>query len=506
MAAGGEEQTEAPVREGEVIAGKYEVLRVVARGGMGVVVAARHIELGHSVALKFLLRTVALLGPEAIPRFQREARSIVQMKSEHVVRVSDVGTLPSGEPYLVMELLEGTDLKELVEKQGPVSIARAADYVIQALDALAEAHAVGIVHRDIKPANLFMTKRADGSPLIKVLDFGVAKVTDPLKLQAASPTATGSMMGSPQYMAPEQILNAKDVDARCDVWALGAVLFELVTGKVPFDGESIGVLFNQIMNLGPTPLSKHLSDVSPEFEMIVMQCLEKDVSKRISNVADLAKRLLPFAPPTLASEVARIERLIRPAPASGGTAASNERKPIEPPRAPDVPSLDAPRIIIQPSQHPSPPQPIANTGSAWGLGKTSNAPNPENAAVAKMSVHSSSRLPIILGAVIVMLITVGTLGAYQHKRTQDTEQQRVDTSASGPLITADAAPLLLVTPSSVASTTTADPSASALASGSASVPRPTVLKLPTPATPATSAHPSTSSSSTKSNPIDMKLQ
>src|SRR5882724_4843576 len=215
-------------REGDVLAGKFRIERVLGVGGMGMVVSAMHIHLDERVAIKFLLPE-ALSNGEAVARFGREARAAVKIRSEHVARVTDVGALDTGAPYMVMELLRGQDLSQLLRDQGALSVHLAVLYVLQACEALAEAHAIGIVHRDLKPANLFLTSRADGSPCVKVLDFGISKVTSASGSGSdMGMTRTQSIMGSPLYMSPEQMASSRDVDQRADIWAVGCVLYELV--------------------------------------------------------------------------------------------------------------------------------------------------------------------------------------------------------------------------------------------------------------------------------------
>ncbi len=205
-----------PVVEGDVIAGKYRVDRAVGRGGMGIVVAASHLFLPQRVAIKLLLSTES---PALVQRFLREARAVVRLKGEHVVRVFDVGELGSGIPHIVMEYLEGEDLSDVLRARGTLSVVDAADYVLQACLAMAEAHAAGIVHRDLKPANLFLTTTPGGATLIKVLDFGVSKeVPGSTEGVGGSLTQTREMLGSPIYMSPEQMRSSRSVDARSDVW------------------------------------------------------------------------------------------------------------------------------------------------------------------------------------------------------------------------------------------------------------------------------------------------
>src|SRR5580692_1093404 len=218
----------APVSEGDLLAGKYRVERVLGAGGMGIVVAARHEQLDQMVAIKFV-RDEALDNEEAVQRFLREARAAVKLKSEHVARVLDVGKLDSGAPYMVMEYLEGNDLGHILTEQGPMEAAAATDWILQACEAVAEAHAAGIVHRDLKPENLFLTNTVGGTQKIKVLDFGVSKSMGGASGELSNLTRTRAMLGSPLYMAPEQMRSSRDVDARADIWALGVVLFQLLT-------------------------------------------------------------------------------------------------------------------------------------------------------------------------------------------------------------------------------------------------------------------------------------
>jgi serine/threonine-protein kinase len=283
-----------PVREGELVAGKYRVERILGAGGMGVVVAARHQELDQLVAIKFV-RDEVLGNGEAIERFVREARAVARLRSEHVARVLDVGTLESGTPYIVMEFLEGMDAAEALARSGPMPLDLAASLVLQVCEALSEAHAAGVVHRDLKPQNLFLTRTVGGSLKVKVLDFGVSKVGR-LAAEGAL-TRTSAMLGSPLYMAPEQMRSSRDVDARVDVWALGVVLFELLTTRSPFEAESMPELVLRVATERPLPLSRLRPDLPGAVVAVVERCLEKEPSKRFANVAELASALDPFAVP-----------------------------------------------------------------------------------------------------------------------------------------------------------------------------------------------------------------
>lgn len=288
--------------QGDLIAGKYQVEHVLGEGAMGVVVSALHLTLRQRVAIKVLLPQ-AMERPEGIARFLREARAAAAVQSEHVARVLDVGTLENGIPYLVMEFLSGTDFARLLQERGPLPIPETVDFVLQAGEAVAEAHARGIVHRDLKPGNLFLTTRADGSPLVKVLDFGLSKTPD------EALTATGVVMGSPQYMPPEQITGLKNVDQRADVWALGAILYRLLTGRCPFPGSTVAAICTGVLTEVPRSMRSMCREIPEALDAVVLGCLVKDPDRRIQSVSELAKRLAPFAPPSSAPSLECIRRL-----------------------------------------------------------------------------------------------------------------------------------------------------------------------------------------------------
>ena len=294
----------AGLGEGEILAGKYRLERILGVGGMGVVVAAHHVHLDAKVAIKFLLPEM-LAYPEAALRFAREARNAVRIANEHVARVWDVGTLDNGAPYMVMEYLQGADVSSLLARGGPLSVEDAVDFVLQAMEAIAEAHALGIVHRDLKPANLFCIRRPDGRLSIKVLDFGISKAIVPGAVsQNLATTAPATLMGSPFYMSPEQIESANLVDPRTDIWAMGVILFEILTGRVPFYGETIAEVTFKVAARPPPSISR--SDVPEGLERAVCTCLEKDRERRFRNVAELALALLPFGSKRAKASVERI--------------------------------------------------------------------------------------------------------------------------------------------------------------------------------------------------------
>jgi serine/threonine-protein kinase len=270
--------------EGEIIAGKYRVDGVIGDGGMGVVIAATHVELEQRVAIKALRE----VGSEALARFRREGRLVVQLKSPHVARVFDVGELDDGTPYLVMERLEGEDLR-LMLRRGPLSVGDAVDVVLEAMEGIAEAHGLGIVHRDLKPANLFLHRGPGGIPSVKVLDFGISKRLDDLDV-----TTDGTALGSIGYMAPEQMTDSRSVDARADVWALGVILYQLLSGRLPHEAPSLPSMMVKVTE-PIVPITELVPEVPEEVDRIIGRCLEVEPSARFGNVAQLAEALAPLA-------------------------------------------------------------------------------------------------------------------------------------------------------------------------------------------------------------------
>jgi len=413
-------------REGDVIAGKYRVERVLGTGGMGVVVAARHLQLEERVALKFLLPD-ALEAPEAVARFVQEARAASRIKNDHVARVTDVGQLENGSPYMVMEYLEGADLSTMLAREGAMPVDQAVDYVLQACEALADAHTLGIVHRDLKPANLFCIRRSDGQPFIKVLDFGISKFMTTGPGSGHAMTKTSAIIGSPLYMSPEQLRASKGVDARTDVWSLGVILFELVTGSPPFDAEVSTELILKISS-DPAPLlSAYRKDVPAALEPVVARCLAKDREERIQNVGELAQALQAFASRRGLQSVERIVDAMHLAPAIGSativTSPGPETKAPAPPRAP------------------------ARTASSWGHTGRSN----RSGRWGRVAVAAGSAL--VLAVLVVWMIA-------RPSTAPATMGSAAPPMASGPpLSPTTAAPPVTAEPVSAVPPTTATPSA-----------------------------------------------
>jgi serine/threonine-protein kinase len=280
---------------GSVIADKYRIDGVLGAGGMGVVLSATNLDLDAPVAIK-VVREEFLSNEDVVSRMVQEARSAAKMHGAHSVRVFDVARLDSGAPYIVMECLTGRDLATYLAERGALPVQEAVSYLLQACEGLAEAHALGIIHRDLKPENLFLAETPEG-PVLKILDFGISKDTG--RSGRGGPrvelTHAGCAVGSPYYMSPEQMRASPDVDERTDIWSLGAVLFELLTGRCPFDGESVQVVCGNVLNCDPPSLSGFSAQAPEELDKIVRRCLEKDPNRRYASVGELSAALRSFA-------------------------------------------------------------------------------------------------------------------------------------------------------------------------------------------------------------------
>jgi serine/threonine protein kinase len=379
----------AALAPGTVISGKYRVEQPLGTGGMGIVVAARHLELNQNLAIKVLLPSAAS-SDEATTRFLREGRAAAQLTSPHVAKVHDSGRLPSGAPYLVMELLRGRDQRAVLAEVRRVPLAQAIEWTLQAAHALSEAHALNIIHRDVKPANLFLAETSAGQQ-IKVLDFGVSKQLDSTE---ADLTKTTSAVGTPRYMAPEQMRSPRFADARGDVWSLGIVLYELTTGQSPFQGDSVTALCFDVMERTPAPPSQLNPALPSAFYEIVLRCLEKDPNDRFQSMAALATALGALAPGS------RSSGLFNGAAMQAATAALGAT-PI-----PAVSTLDpasarghAPRTepLAQPLFPELPPQ---DTMRSW-----------DTTAVPRTAPKKASRMPLValgigIGVGVAMLVGV----------------------------------------------------------------------------------------------------
>jgi len=281
---------------GDILLGKYRVEAIIGVGGMGRVVKASHMYLQQPVAIKILLPEMAD-SQSTVARFLREAQATVRLRSEHIARVMDVGTMPDGAPFMVMEFLEGNDLNQILRHHGPQEPRAVVDLMMQACEGMAEAHAHGIIHRDIKPSNFFITRRPDGSSLLKILDFGISKTP----AEVTELTGAQTVIGTPTYMAPEQMVSARSTDHRSDIWSIGVVMYQLLAGRPPFEAETYAQLVLKVGTAAPAPL--HIT-LPPGLQDIVLRCLEKDPGRRLQTVGELARMLAPYASDPLSAQQA----------------------------------------------------------------------------------------------------------------------------------------------------------------------------------------------------------
>jgi serine/threonine-protein kinase len=368
---------------GSIIGGKYRVDDVLGEGGMGSVVAVTRIADGERFAVKVMLANVAE-DEDMRRRFMREARAARALDSDHVARVFDVGTMDeSGTPYMVLELLEGESLSDVIDDRAPLPIDEAVDYLLQACVGVARAHARGIVHRDIKPSNLFLAQRPDGPPIVKVLDFGISK-TSPLDndTRGSCLTETNAMLGSPQYMSPEQLRSAKTVDARSDVWSLGLVLYKALTGLMAFEADSLGAHFAMIMTDAPTALRQRRPDAPEALEAAILRCLHKDVARRWQDVSQLACAIEPYASEHARPLVAEIEKILADAGVLAPRDEAAEDSSVEMP--PTIDSLRSAALPARALPEGMAAEPMAGEGptrSTWHAGERKPATPPRRIAL-----------------------------------------------------------------------------------------------------------------------------
>lgn len=315
-----QEEAQSPsLRAGELVLDKYRVERPIGRGGMGEVYEATHVTLGSRVALKLPL--AKRVSGRGAARLLREARVAASLDPERVVRVLDVGVLTDGRPVIVLERLDGETLAERIAREPRLSIVEAVDFAVEACLGLADAHTAGIVHRDVKPSNLFVARRRDGSTILKVLDFGVAGFRASKDGEDARLTDSHTPVGSPPYMAPEQI-RARDVDARADVWGLGVTLFEMLAHKLPFEGPTTAAISAAIVADAPANLGEVRSDLPEGLAELVARCLSKVVADRPADARALACELSPYASAVQRDNVGAAHALNSPERLSLGSLAS----------------------------------------------------------------------------------------------------------------------------------------------------------------------------------------
>jgi serine/threonine-protein kinase len=397
---------------GDVLGGKYRVERILGIGGMGMVVLATHLELDSQVAIKFML-PAAMESPEAAQRFLREARANSRLTNDHVCRVTDVGKFEGGQPYIVMEYMEGYDLGTLLKRKGAQPVSVAVDYIMQACEGMAEAHGHGIVHRDLKPDNLFLAGRADGSQIIKILDFGISKAA-----VTGIATKTGDIMGSPAYMAPEQMQSTKDVDQRADIWSLGVILYQLISGKLPFIADTLPALCLAVINEEPPSLESVRKDLPHGLAQVVAKCLAKNRDERFMNVHQFGQALAAFGKPESGAAVTRIRSMLQ-----------RKRPPTPPPlmMLPSEFSDVAPTIVGDDESIPVPKvaatmMPAAATRTTMG-GATGES----------MSLLNQTKRPGVIGALLGAIALVGLIIVMvMIKRGNSSDADPVPTTTATP--------------------------------------------------------------------------
>jgi eukaryotic-like serine/threonine-protein kinase len=380
---------EGELASGDVLAEKYRLDAVIGRGAMGFVLRAWHLQLEEPVAVKFLLPELAE-NAEALARFEREARAAFKIKSEHVSRVLDVGRIESGAPFMVMEFLEGTDIAQIIESRAPIPVDEAVDYLLQACDAIAEAHNLGIVHRDLKPENLFVTRRRDGSACVKVLDFGLSKLLplDPNKRQRAL-TSSEQVMGTAHYMSPEQWMSTKDVGPETDIWSLGVILYEAITAHSPFLRDKLAQMCNAVLRDKPPPLADKLPSAPPGLEDAILCCLHKTPEDRYATVGELAEALAPFGTESGHALALRIARVSEQAPSSIPMSVPGSRYAPSPPV----------EIVHAKQPTPSEPKPLPRLG----LRESDGTVDTWHEIIHEAPPAPSSRRTIAIGAALLFL-------------------------------------------------------------------------------------------------------
>jgi serine/threonine protein kinase len=314
------------LRLSSTVGEKYRVVRFIAEGGMGAVYEGRHMFVRRRFAIKFLRRDLAHRR-DVLARFAQEARAAGELEHENIAAVVDFGVAGDGAPYLVMEYLDGVDLARLLALAGPLPSERAADLVLQAALGVQVAHAASLIHRDLKPQNLFLCRRSDGTDLVKLLDFGVAK----LQTQEGTVTRTGAVLGTPAYMSPEQARGESALDGRTDIYALGVILYELLSGRVPHPGGSHNAVIHHIATQGIVPLTSAGEELPQALVELVHRTLSASPALRPATAAELVDALRPFARRSVWPDVGATEAFPRSEPGFESTqlAAEDNAKGLE---------------------------------------------------------------------------------------------------------------------------------------------------------------------------------
>lgn len=497
--------------------GKYELLRQLGSGAMGVVYEAKHLTLGHHVAIK-VLQQLATHGEGIVRRFEQEARIVARLESRHIVRVLDADQAPDGTRYLVMELMRGRDLSAIVYERHALRTEEVVDVALQVCVGLKHAHEAGIVHRDLKPANLFVAENDEGTT-VKIMDFGISK---DLASGANEQTASNIMIGTPNYMSPEQIRTSRSVDERSDLWSLGVIMYRLLAGCHPFVGDNHGAVLVCISTETPVDVRAYAAQVPEGLSKIIMQLLEKDPRKRPSSAAALGRLLLPFAPPYRdypTFETGGAPDTVRNASPLADAKVSVTTQVASTVPSPEVESTQMPvtstghRPPASPRATASVPPPTKREGSAQT--RAAEEPTLDSAATASAqpstgAAASGRRIsgPLIVGVLATSLLAGGTVWWTRSARIVDgsSQQMRTELQKDAAAPTQDAAASSLDPSASaapVASSVALQPTAQASAS-STSIPlsRPTARPAVQP--PSTSSKPPATPSATVSAPTHIR--
>jgi serine/threonine-protein kinase len=450
MAAQEKEKPAPPLAIGGTVADKYRIEAILGEGGMGFVFEATHLQLGHRVALK-VLNSAVMSDKEVVERFLREGRALARLSGEHIARVSDVGTLPTSEPYLVMEYLEGRDLARELKERGPLPLAEVVDYIAQTCEALAEAHVRGIVHRDLKPANLFLTQKLDGESCIKVLDFGISKFTqDEGELDSENITVTSSLVGTPKYMSPEQIQDSRNVDSRTDIWGLGTIFYELLTQTRPFAAPSLALVCVKILHEEIPAPSAVKAEIPAAIDGIIARCLKKSPAERFQNVGELVEALVATSP-NLKSSATRVTRILSKSKNIADSSGS-------------LPGISSSQRIVVPPPESS--QPLLTPSNVR------NVENAENATLTAATLieapSKKKRTPIMIAAAAGGALLLGAIlffALHSSSTTKETTQPSATVTATTTATASETA----ASTATATTTTSAAPSASVVATATASV-------------------------------------
>ncbi len=495
---------------GEVIAGKYRLKRLLGEGGMGSVMEAEHLKLRQPIAIKFL--NPSMLGvDEIVQRFEREARAAATLRSRHVVRVTDVEVTSDGVPYMVMELLVGGDLESEREKRRHIPFAEAVNYVLQACGALAEAHDAGIIHRDLKPGNLFLAREDHDRVIVKVLDFGISKF---LQGEDAKLTSAGAIMGTALYMSPEQIRGDESIDARSDIWSLGVILFELISGTAPFVGPTTRVAAAIVSE--PTPELRAPTPVPEPLVQAIYRMLEKSPAKRFASIADVAAAIAPFAlSGSIGLEVA--DQLARRSQRSlDASFAAQAARMSSAPTAAAQPPLTIPLVQAIGSE------PMAVAASLPPTPPRVTPPNPERSTMAATTTNANMMKPrgrpravwgvlagfgtLALAGIVLIAVVARSKGSVVTDTTNaasGSASPAVSPPASTPSIAADPATSSALAQASAAPSASTAPSSRAGAQAAAATPKKSglaVREFPSAAPPHKPSNPAPTAKTAEAQP------